>query len=54
MKARTETYPEKIRSLAAGLSQFRNLYPVDPSVEKLRRIADEVEQILKKPPQKRG
>lgn len=54
MKARTETYPEKIRSLAAGLSQFRNLYPVDPSVEKLRKIADEVEQILKKPPHKRG
>jgi hypothetical protein len=54
MKARTETYPERIRSLAAGLSQFRNLYPVDSSVDKLRTIADELEQILKKPPLKRG
>ena len=50
MKVKSESYPEKIRSLAAELSRFRNSYPVDHSIDKLRRIADELEQVLKKPP----
>ena len=54
MKVRSESYPERIRSLAAELSRIRNLYPVDHSVDKLRVIADELEQILKRPPLKNG
>ena len=54
MKARSESYPERIRSLAAELSRLRNLYPVEHSVDKLRMIASELEQVLKKPPLKRG
>ena len=50
MKLKSESYPDKIRRIAQEVSQFRNLYPVDHSVEKLRLIANELEQILKNTP----
>ena len=53
MKLRSESFPDRIRRIAREVSQLRNLYQVDPSVEKLRMIADELEQILKKTPLKK-
>ena len=50
MKLRSESYPDRIRRIAQKVSQLRNLYPVDHSVEKLRVIADELEEVLKKAP----
>jgi hypothetical protein len=52
MKLRSESYPDRIRRIAQEVSQLRNLYQVDHSVEKLRRIANELEQVLKKSPLK--
>ena len=49
MKIRSESYPERIRRIAQELSGLRKAYPVDQSIEKLRIIANEVEQILNKP-----
>jgi hypothetical protein len=54
MKLRSESYPDKIRRIAQELSQFRNLYQVDHSVENLRIIANELEQVLKKVPLKKA
>lgn len=51
MKIRSESYPDKIRRIAKDLSQLRNQYEVDQSVEKLRLIAAELEQKFKKAPQ---
>ncbi len=48
MKFKRESYPDKIRRIAEDLSQMRNLYDVDHSVEKLRMIADELEHKFKK------
>lgn len=48
MKYKRESYPDKIRRIAEDLSQIRNLYEADHSAEKLRIIADELEQNLKK------
>jgi hypothetical protein len=53
MKLRSESYPDRIRRIAQEVSQLRNLYQVDHSVEKLRRIANELEQVLKKTPLKK-
>jgi len=53
MKLRSESYPERIRRIALEVSQLRNLYPVDHSVEMLRKIANELEQVLKKTPLKK-
>lgn len=53
MKLRSESYPARIRSIARDVSQLRNVYPVDHSVEQLRRIANELEQVLKKAPLKK-
>jgi hypothetical protein len=50
MKLRSESYPDRIRSLAQEVSKLRNLYQVDHAVETLRMIANELEQVLKKPP----
>jgi len=50
MKLRSESYPDRIRSIAREVSQLKKLYPVDHSVEQLRMIASELEQVLKKPP----
>ena len=54
MKLRSESYPDRIRSIAQEVSQLRNLYQVDHSVEKLRMIASELEQVLKKTPLKKA
>ncbi len=54
MKIKSESYPEKIRHIAHELSKFGDKYEVDHSVEKLRKIADELERNLRKPPLKRG
>jgi hypothetical protein len=48
MKYKRESYPDKIRRIAEDLSQMRNLYEVDHSVEKLRMIAIELEHNFKK------
>ena len=48
MKYKRESYPDRIRRIAEDLSQMRNLYEADHSVEKLRMIADELEQNIKK------
>jgi len=53
MKLRSESYPDKIRRIAQEVSEFRNLYQVDHSVEKLRMIANELELVLKKTPPKK-
>ena len=47
MKLRSESYPDRIRRIAQEVSQLRNLYQVDHTVEKLHMIANELEQILK-------
>jgi hypothetical protein len=52
MKLKAESYPDKIRRIAQELSPYRTSYPVDHPIEKLRMIADELEQILKKAPLK--
>ena len=54
MKLKSESYPDKIRRIAEDLSQIRNLYEADHSAEKLRMIADELEQKLKKSLQKKN
>jgi hypothetical protein len=48
VKLKSESYPDRIRRIAAELSQLRSLYAVDHTVEKLRMIANELEQNLKK------
>jgi len=48
MKLKAESYPDKIRRIAADLSQVRNIYGMDHTVAKLRMIANELEQNLKK------
>ena len=47
MKLRSESYPDRIRRIAQEMSQLRNLYQVDNTVEKLHMIANELEQNLK-------
>jgi hypothetical protein len=54
MKLRSESYPDRIRRIAQEVSQLRNMYQVDHSVEKLRTIANELEQVLKKTPLKKA
>ena len=54
MKLRSESYPDRIRRIAKEVSQLRNVYPVDNSVEKLDRVANELEQVFKKTPLKKG
>ena len=54
MKLRSESYPDRIRRIAQEVSKLRNLYQVDRSVEKLGIIANELEQVLKKPPLKKS
>ena len=54
MKLRSESYPDRIRRIAKEVSQLRNLYQVDHSVETLRMIANELEQVLKKAPLKKA
>ena len=46
MKLKSESYPDRIRRIAHDLSQMRNLYHVDHTVEKLRKIANELEHNL--------
>ena len=53
MKLRSESYPDRIRRIAQEVSQLRNLYQVDHTVEKLRMIANELEQNLKNIPRKK-
>ena len=53
MKLRSESYPDRIRRIAQEVSQLRNLYQVDNTVEKLRMIANELEQNLKTTPRKK-
>ena len=48
MKLKSESYPEKIRRIAHDLSRLRNQYDVDRSIEKLHRVANELERNLKK------
>jgi len=54
MKLRSESYPDRIRRIAQEVSKLRNLYQVDHSVETLRMIANELEQVLKKTPLKKA
>ena len=42
-----EFYSEQIRRIAEDMTQMRELYELDFAVEKLRRIADELEEKLK-------
>ena len=53
MKLRSESYPDRIRRIAQDVSQLRKLYQVDHMVEKLRLIANELEQNLKNSPRKK-
>jgi hypothetical protein len=53
MKLRSESYPDRIRSIAREVSKLRNMYQVDHSVEMLRMIANELEQVLKRTPLKK-
>jgi len=48
MKIKSESYPDRIRRIADDLRNMRKVYGVDHSVEKLRMIANELENILKK------
>jgi hypothetical protein len=48
MKLKSESYPDRIRRIAMELSQGRHLVGVDKTVQKLRVIADELENNLKK------
>ena len=48
MKIKSESYPDRIRRIAKELSQGRDVYGVDQTVEKLRMIAAELEKNLKK------
>ena len=48
MKIKSKSYPDRIRRIADDLSKMRNVYGVDHSVEKLRMIASELENNLKK------
>jgi hypothetical protein len=50
MKYKRESYPDRIRRIAEDLSQMRNMFEIDHSVDKLRLIAKELEDILKKAP----
>jgi hypothetical protein len=50
MKYKRESYPDKIRRIAEDLTQMRNLFEVDHAVDKLRIIAKELEEVLKKAP----
>jgi len=54
MKYKRESYPDKIRRIAEDLSQMRNVYDVDHSVEKLRMIANELEHNFKKAMRKKS
>lgn len=54
MKLKSESYPDRIRHIAQEVSQFRNKYPVDHTVQQLRIIANELEKVLKKTPQKQA
>jgi hypothetical protein len=54
MKLKSESYPDRIRRIAQEVSELRNLYQVDHSVEMLRMIANELEQVLKNPPLKKA
>jgi len=54
MKLRSESYPDRIRRIAQEVSQLRNSYQVDHSVETLLMIANELEQVLKKTPLKKA
>jgi len=49
MKYKRESYPDRIRRIAEDLSQMRNMFEVDHSVNKLRIIAKELEEVMKKP-----
>ena len=53
MQIGRESYPDRIRRIADELSRFRDKFEVDHSVEKLRMIANELEQALKKAPVKK-
>jgi hypothetical protein len=48
MKYKRESYPDRIRRIAEDLSQMRNIFEVDHSVDKLRMIATELEEVLNK------
>ena len=48
MKYKRESYPDRIRRIAEDLSQMRNMFEVDHSVDKLRIIAKELEEVLEK------
>jgi len=54
MKLRSESYPDRIRRIAQEVSQLRNSYPVDHTVENLRMIANDLEQVLRKTPLKKA
>ena len=50
MKIKSESYPNKIRRIAEDLRKIRNHYAVDSSVDKLHKVANELERNLKKAP----
>jgi uncharacterized coiled-coil DUF342 family protein len=54
MKLKSESYPNRIRRIAEDLSQIRYLYETEHAVDRLRKVADELEQIFKKPPLKKA
>ena len=53
MKIKSESYPNRIRRIAEDLSKIRNIHGMAHSVEKLRIIANEIEENLKKALQKK-
>ena len=54
MKIKSESYPDRIRSIAEDLSKLGNVYGVEHSARKLRLIATELEENLKKDVQKKA
>lgn len=48
MEYKQESYPAQIRRIAEDMTQMRKLYELDYAVEKLRKIADKLEERLKK------
>ena len=50
MEYKRESYPDQIRRIAEDMTQMRNLYELKYSAERLRMIADKMEEITKPSP----
>jgi hypothetical protein len=54
LKIKAKSYPDQIRRIAGELSQLGDVYGVQQSAKKLRLIASELEENLKKAVQKKA